>query len=68
MLFVEYSIKSPSTLILQGRLSYLESVIQYLQWLDQIEQYTIAIQSSSKTGKINTKINETDVEYFHFTR
>ena len=61
MLFVEYSIKSPSTLILNGRLSYLESVIQYFQWLDQVEQYTVsATTHSTKTTKSNTNINEAD--------
>ena len=74
-LFVEYSIKSPSTLILNGRLSYLEGVIQYLQWLDQIEQYTLSSKLSesedawtifvSQSNLSNEKQSLFDMDNYH---
>ena len=52
LMLVEYAIRSPSTLVLSGRLSYLEAVIQYLQWLDRVEQFTISMASPAGAGSV----------------
>ena len=50
LMLVEYAIRSPSTLVLSGRLSYLEAAIGYLQWLDRVEQFSVSAASPAGAG------------------